>query len=45
MARPCGRYRGDLSGYVDGTLPPKRVETVRGTGYRFAEDPTEEPDG
>ena len=29
MARPCGRYRGDLSGYVDGTLPPKRVETVR----------------
>ncbi|MBK7821806.1 MAG: zf-HC2 domain-containing protein [Tessaracoccus sp.] len=30
MARPCcGRLRGDLSGYVDGTLPPKRVDAVR----------------
>ncbi|HMQ66458.1 MAG TPA: zf-HC2 domain-containing protein [Arachnia sp.] len=29
MLRPCGRFRGDLSGYVDGTLPPKRVEAVR----------------
>lgn len=30
MSRPCcGRFRGDLSGYVDGTLPPKRVETVQ----------------
>ncbi|MFT3887494.1 MAG: anti-sigma factor [Arachnia sp.] len=30
MARPCcGRFRGDLSGYVDGTLPQKRADAVR----------------
>jgi hypothetical protein len=34
VARPCGRYRGDLSGYVDGTLAPddlaERLASIAG---------------